>query len=292
MSRVREVSDMNHGARRREPRSHAGFTLIEVMIGLVLAAIVGGTIMSLLTGQIRYYERAAAAVNAQQNLRAASDLAASELRMAQPLDVIAAESDSVSIRFDVARGVVCDTTSSDQAVLFVYDTVPNAVVQTGVTGIAYSGPYDSAFVYADAYTGTVTSSGAGPRSTCVNNGAPGTLPPSAYRSVSGWQAAFPGPGVPPRGSTVRRYGQLTYRFAPSIFGTGFGLFRGALELAGPFDPTSSFSYVMANGTVQSSVTGPGLPNIRAVRINAIAIDDGNPHFALQRSLQLDIRFRN
>lgn len=262
-----------------------------MLIALVIAGVLGAAVISMLRSQSRFYGRNDDVIYAQQSLRAAVDLMSAELRMASPTDLLAAEADSVSLRFDLLRAVVCDSTAADEATLFVYDTVGSANLPAGFAGTAYSGPYDSAFVYADGWTGTVGSTGAGPKGTCTALGAPTTLSDDQYRTVTGWQGNFAG-GVPDRGSMVRRYGRLTYRFDTSGFSSGEALFRGTQELVSPFESGASFSYVMVDGSVQSSASGADLADVRYVRLTAVAIGEGPNTYDVRRPVQYDIALRN
>ena len=78
-------------------------------------------LISLLIGQSKFYDRTDDQMNAEQVAQATFDMLSAELRMAASGDLIAATADSVTFRFDVARGVVCDSTASDEATLYVYD---------------------------------------------------------------------------------------------------------------------------------------------------------------------------
>lgn len=265
-----------------------GFTVVEAIIGLAIAAILGGALMSLLMAQDRFYGRLDSDVAAQQNLRAAADIVSSELRMNGPDDVIAAAADSVSVRFDVFHAVVCDITSSNTVALFIYDSMPATNLAVSTAGTAYARPYQSLYDYAPGWIGS-PGTGPGARTDCMNAGAPGTAPNANYRYVTGWASGFA--GIPPRGSIVRRYRQLTYRFAPSALGNGTALYRGNQELIGPLDATSAFEYVMMNGTVQSNVASGNLGAVRVIRIIPVAIDD-DPRFDFTRLLTFDIPLRN
>ena len=136
-----------------------GFTLVEVLITVVVAGVLGGALMSLVLGQQKFYGHSDDTIVAQQNLRAAMDLMATELRMASPSDIMQARSDSVVVRFDILRAVVCDVTGADQVATFVYDSVASANLPSGFRGTAYSGAYDSAFVYGDGFTSTSSTGG-------------------------------------------------------------------------------------------------------------------------------------
>ena len=269
--------------------SAAGFTLIEVLIALVISTIVGGALLSLLVGQTRFYARNDELLSAERNIRAASDMISADLRMAAPEDLVAATPDSVSIRYDVLRGIVCDSTGADEIVGYVLDTLGTFGLTAAVQGLAFSEPYDSAFLYADGFLGTVTATGSGPKTTCVDNGAPSTLPDGYYRTVTGWQAQFG--NVPDRGSYVRSYRLLTYRFAPSVFASGTAIWRGDSELVGPVADSAAFSYVMADGTVQATVAGGALANVRSIRVSGTT-EDEDTRVDVEKSFSFDVELRN
>jgi prepilin-type N-terminal cleavage/methylation domain-containing protein len=276
----------------RHLEGESGFTLVEALITLVISGLLASALVSMLVGQSRFYERTDDQIYAEQSLRAAFDLMSAELRLGSPSDLLAAESDSVALRFDVLRAVVCDSTGADEATMMAYDTVTNAGLTGGYFGTAYSGPYEEAFEYADSFIPTETGNGSGPRATCVANGASGTGPDGAYATFTGWSGQFTN-GVPDRGSFVRFYGKLSYRFAPSTFFTsGTALWRGPQELVGPFNTGASFSYVMDDNSVQNSVSAGDFSDVRAIRVSATAIGDGANRFGVQRTLQFDVPFRN
>ena len=283
-----DISPRQCGA--RGPSSHrAGFTLIEVLIALVIATIIGGALISLLAGQSLFYAKSDQLITAERNIRAAADMVSADLRMAAPGDLVAAAPDSVSLRYDVLRGIVCDSTGADEIAGFVLDTISAFGLSNAVQGLAYREPFDSVFTYADGFLGTVTSTGSGPKTTCTDADAPTTLPSGYYRTVTGWQAAFG--DLPDKGSYVRSYRLLTYRFAPSVFASGTAIWRGSDELVGPVADSASFSYVMADGSVQATVAGGALANVRAIRVSGATVDD-DTRFEVARSFNFDVELRN
>lgn len=267
-----------------------GFTLVEVLITIIVTGVLGASLMSLVIGQQRFYTRSDNALLAQQNVRAAVDLMAAELRMASPTDIVTAANDSVVIRFDLLRGVVCDTLPGGQAYVFAYDTVGNANLSGGIQGTSYSGPYDSAFVYRDGFTPTSSTNGTA-MTTCRANGADpnSTAPASKFRLTSGWAAQF---GLTPRrGSLLRWYGTLGYSFGGSVTDPGSdAIYRDAQELVTPFESGAAFRYVMADGSIQSSVLAADLPDIREIRVVVTA--SGTGPFQVRRPIVYDIPLRN
>ncbi len=269
---------------------NSGFTLVEALIALTVTLFLGTALIGLILGQSNFYGRSDDAIAAQQNLRAAADLMASELRLAGPRDLMVATPDSVTVRFDLVRAVVCDSTGSDQVTVVVYDTATTAAITGSFRGMAYSGPLDSTFVYADGWTAAVDATGSTPEATCTGLGAPAGLPPAFYRSLSGWQGQFG--DLPDRGSAIRLYGSLTYRLGPSALGPGIAIFRDAQELVAPLGGASQLRYVMADSSEQGTVSGANLVNVRAIRLDFVAIGDGVNRYGVSRSLNYDIPLRN
>jgi hypothetical protein len=211
--------------------------------------------------------------------------------MGSPSDLLSAEADSVTLRFDIMRAIVCDTTTADAVTAFTFDRPGNANVTGGSPGTAVSGPYEEPFTYADAWLPTEASTGSGPKASCVANGAPTGLPDASYAVLTGWNSGI---GTRPEpGSLIRIYGNLRYEFAPStFFSTRTALWRGNQELIGPFENDAAFSYVMGDGTVQTSVSSGDFPNVRAIRLTAVALGDGANRYDVRRPIQIDIPFRN
>jgi hypothetical protein len=212
----------------------------------------------------RFYDRSDETIGARENLRATIDLLAAEVRQASPADFLAAASDSLTIRFDVSRAIVCDSTAPDQVALVVFDTVRAANVPSTFRGTAVSDPYDSSFTFLDGWRLPVIGKGSDPRAACEARGASAELPSSRFRAVSGWRSRYG--KLPQAGSFVRVYGRLSYRLGTSSFESGLGVWRNGQELASPFAEGSSFSYILEGGAEQSAVPVGDLGRIRAVHI--------------------------
>ncbi|MDP2471090.1 MAG: prepilin-type N-terminal cleavage/methylation domain-containing protein [Candidatus Palauibacterales bacterium] len=273
-------------------KSEAGFTIVEALITLVISGLLASAMLSLLLGQSRFYEHTDDQIWAEQSNRATFDIVSSELRMASATDLLAAESDSVAVRFDIMRAIVCDTTATDEATLMVYDTVAAWGLDGGFLGTAYSDPYEEDFEYADAFLPSTVSTGSGPKATCVANGSPSSNPDNSYAQLSGWGGNFTS-GVPDPGAMVRFYSRLSYHFAPSsFFSSRTALWRGSQELVGPYENDAAFSYLMDDGSVQSSVSSANFDQVVAIRVTATAIGDGANRYDVERDLQFDIPFRN
>lgn len=276
----------------KETSLEAGFTLVEALVAMVISGLLASAVLSLMVGQTRFYERTDDQIWAEQTNRATFDLVSSELRMASADDLLAAESDSVAVRFDIMRAIVCDSTAADVATVMVYDTVAAWGLDGGFIGTAYSDPYDEDFEYADAFLPSTVATGSGPKATCVANGSPSSPPDNSFAELSGWSSNFTN-GVPDQGGMVRFYSRLAYHFSPSaFFQSRTALWRGAQELVGPFENDAAFSYVMDDGSVQNSVASADFDEVVAIRVSVTSVGDGANRYDVERDLQFDIPFRN
>jgi prepilin-type N-terminal cleavage/methylation domain-containing protein len=244
--------------------SRAGFSLIEVVLVLALLGAVSSAAVWLFINNSRFYERSDDTIGARENLRATIDLLAAEVRGSSSADFLVAASDSMTLRFDLSRAIVCDSTAPDEVALVVFDTVRAANVPSSFRGTAISEPYDSIFTFLDGWRLPVTGKGSVPRAACERRGGSVDLPSSRFRAVTGWRSRYG--KLPPVGSFVRVYGRLSYRLGASSFESGLGVWRNGQELASPFADGSSFSYVLEGGGEQSAVPVEALGRIRAVRI--------------------------
>jgi len=277
------------------PRSGLrGFTLVEMLIALVVAGVLAGGVMTLLIRQNGFYGQNDDTIYAEQTVRGTAELVASELRMASPSDIRYAGSDSVAVRFDVSRAVVCGDDGSGTVYAYVYD-VPSAVNLPGTDrGTAVSGPTQTTFAYDDDFDGSGSVAGstaAASYTACVtaNGGTVQSADLTRYRSID-WSGT--GLAVPAEGSILRVYGTLDYSFGTSSFTNGTALWRNGQELVAPFDAGAEFQYVMQSGSVNNSVSSGSYQNVRRIRISAAAVGAGSNRYDVSRDLSFDIPLRN
>lgn len=269
-----------------------GFSLVEALIALVISGIIGAALVSLLTAQTRFYSRTDDQRAAELTAGATFDLFSSDVRGAGANDLLAAEADSVTLRFDLLRAVACDVTLLGAASLYVYDRTTTAGLTSSFVGVAASGPYEEDFEYADGWNPTPTVTGAVPKALCVLTGTPSTGALSDYLTIAGWNAKFSS-DASQAGTLVRVYGELTYKLAPSsFFTTRTALWRGTQELVGPFENGASLSYVMDDGSVQTSVSSADFDDVVAVRVTATTIGEGANRYNVSRAVNFDVSFRN
>lgn len=282
------------GSRWIQPRGDdvdrvGGFTLVEALVALAGAGILITTLGSLVVSQSRFQMRNDDAVHAEQTARALFDGMVGELRGAAPSDLLLATPDSVALRFDVLRAVVCEVSGVDAADLFVYDSVAAPNVPSSFRGVAVSGPYEPTFAYADGYRPGSSVSGA-TEAVCRTNGADlgGTAPTASFRRTNGWSAVFG--AVPERGSVVRVYGSLTYSLSKAIRPGELAVRRNGQEFATPLASGARFEFGMVDGSTVSRVATSSLKDVRDVRLVASTV--GRNRTGAGRSLVFEAALRN
>ncbi|MXW56080.1 MAG: hypothetical protein F4Z59_05185, partial [Gemmatimonadales bacterium] len=221
-------------------RRQGGFTLAEMLVALTGAGLLIGLLIGLLGSQSAFHLRNEDTIRASQIARALSDGLGAEIRAAGPADLLLATPDTVSIRVDVLRAVVCGT-GRGSIDLFVYDSIA-ANPQSGWRGTASSGPYSATWVYADGFT-PVFGVSAAAEAACRAAGADraNRMPTRWFRRTSGWSGGLAPMPVP--GSLARIYGRLTYAIHRSDSEPGTAsIRRNGQVFASPLESGSAFEY--------------------------------------------------
>lgn len=265
----------------------AGFTLVEMLVTLVLAGIVGAAVVGLLRQQHDFYQQADEISYAEEGTRAMAELLPRELRMASPEDIVRATSDEVTVRTPIWEGVACAAPVGSDLDVYVYHDPTTSVSGSGTY---YRRADQPSYAYQDGWTPTVSSTGSTPEATCTSAGAPSGGANDRYVRLD-WSGA-PGSWQVTPGTVIRVYGELTYSLEPTQFwqGQGLSLWREGQELVGPLSGNASFAYVMADG---SQTGAPGtLTDIRQIVVDATALGDPGARHQVHRDLTYDLAIRN
>lgn len=270
----------------RGPGAERGFTLVEILVAMVVASILAGSVVMLLVRQNDFYGQNDETIFAEQSARAVADLISSELRMASPGDIEAADDTRLELGFDVLQAIVCGTSGSD-VYLYLYQQTDNANLPTG-RGTTFSNPYSSSWAPAyDGFDGSGSQSSTA-RTECEDAGAPDTGSEDQYRT-----ADWSGKTLPDQGAVVRVFGTLTYSIDASTFSDGLAIERNGQELVSPFAPGARFVFFDDAGAALSTpVSSSELADIRRVRLEATATGDGADRWSVEHDLQIDIPLRN
>lgn len=249
-------------------RSRRGFTLIELMIGMVIFAVVGGLFTQLLLTQGRFFDKQGAGNSARNVSRASLNRIVSDLRMIEATGgVLAASPTSLTLRVPFALGVVCGTDSSSTAIsiLPVDSVVYNA---PGFFGYAWRSATTGAYTYIENPSGQTKNAG---KDMC------GTV---GITTLASGLAARLTPVVigSALGTPVFLYRRLRYEFKPSTAVPGkVGLYRTIIfpdltetteELVAPFSSTARYRFFVVSDNVNAYDSPPAvLSDMRGVELH-------------------------
>ncbi len=246
-----------------------GVTLVELLVAVTIASILGSALMTLMLSMNRFEEQQEGLRSARRVGRGAVNVMLDEMRMVDPeWGIESASATSVTVRVPYALGLTCSSTSTVQTLLLLpADSV--ALVQPGLSGFAYrssSGamtPVTTSLTV--AWPGTVPSA-------CGSAGiqsipAPTSAPNAKTRPVTLTGSGFT---VLTAGTPVMLYRRTRFYFGASAQSGLSGrtaLWRDELddasnaqELAGPFDAAAAFRFYNLDATT-AQTSAPALTNI-------------------------------
>jgi prepilin-type N-terminal cleavage/methylation domain-containing protein len=253
---------------RGRRRAHRGYTLVELLVGIVIFAIIGASLTKLLTTQGRFFDKEGMDHAARNVSRGSLNRVVSDFRMIETSDgVIAASSSSLTVRVPYAIGVVCAASGGSTHIsLLPVDSVMYNL--PGAFGYAWRNPNTGAYSYTEPAT---TSAGTLAVCTGVN----------ITTIVPGGQVVKVTPVVPvgaTLGTPVFFYRKVRYEFKASTAVPGLlGLYRTVVlqsgaelseELVAPFAATAGYKFfVVGNGTTAQAAPPALLSDIRGIELH-------------------------
>lgn len=250
--------------------SRRGFTLLELLVGVVIFAIIGALLTKLLSTQGRFFDKQGMANSARNVSRGSLNRLVSDFRMIETSGgVIAATPTSLTLRVPFAIGVVCAPHAAGGtavSMLPVDSVIYNA---PGFYGYAWRNAVTGAYTYVENQAAHDKTMG---QNTC-NNVAITTL-------AGGGRAARITPQVAGSslGTPVFLYRRIRYEFKASTAVPGkTGLFRTIIfpdgaeqgeELVAPFASTARFRFFVTSDNANAFDNPPGdLTTIRGIELN-------------------------
>lgn len=252
----------NHMSPRR------GFTLLELLVGMVIFAIIGALFTKLLTTQGRFFDKQGMANSARNVSRGSLNRLVSDFRMIETSGgVIAASATSLTLRVPFAIGVVCSSNS-----------VSTAVSMLPVDSVIYNAPGFYGFAWRNAVTGVYTyveNPAAQDKTTgqnACNTAAITTLPQGRAARITPIVAGSS------LGTPVFLYRRIRYEFKGSTAVPGkVGLYRTIIfpggseqteELVAPFASTARYRFfVTGNNSTAYDNPPADLKTIRGIELN-------------------------
>ena len=265
--------------RSARDRARPGFSLAEVIVGLVILAIVAVLFTRLIVSQARFFDRQATSNAARNVSRGSLNRVVSDLRMVEAEGgVLAATTTSVTVRVPYAMGVVCLTSGSPLAtevsLLPVDSVMYNAL---GFYGYGWRDNATGNFTYVEsgAAVGAKNIAGActSNQITTVTNGIRVSLTPGL-------------PAAATLGTPILLFRRIRYEFLPSVLVPGStGLFRTVIyqngsttseELAAPFASTASFAFFTIESQTAQTSPPADLTTLRGFELHFDGMSERTP----------------
>ena len=245
-----------------------GFTLAELLVGMVIMGIIGVALSTLIVSQSRFYDNQAQRRRARFVSRAAVNAALSDLRMVEATGgVVSATPTQVVVRVPYAMGIACGHNGVAWETLALFPVDSTVYANAGYSGYAWR---DSLGNYTYVEAGTSLSGGGAAICAAANVT---VLPQGQVEQVG---PALPAaiPVVTEVGTPVMLLQRMIYEFKASVAMPGrTALWRTIVatgqtdELVAPFDTSAKFRFFVVNSdTAQSAVPAP-VTNIRGFELN-------------------------
>lgn len=258
-----------------------GMSLVELLVAMTVAAIIGSSLVAMLLNQSRFSERLTAQRDSRAAARSPVALLGAELRMVDPeWGIESATTTVVRLRIPYAMGFFCGVGGGNYHVqLLPVDATLYA--QGGHSGFAVRGS-------SGAYTWNAsTTRGTGTASVCTN------AVPAITLLTGGTMATVPDPGgTPPQpGTPVIFARRIEYSYGTSGVTGLRALFRRALdeagnpaaqEIGGPYTDAAgaSFAFFTRAAPTTSTTTAPTpLTDLVGLRIGLTGRAERNPRMS-------------
>jgi prepilin-type N-terminal cleavage/methylation domain-containing protein len=263
--------------------SRRGFTLIELMISMIVAVVVGAALVRMTIAQARFMDQQEAWRSARSVSRSGINRLISDIRVVEAVggvEAAVAGGQDFTLRVPYAFGILCRVVANITTVsLLPVDSAMYAA--PGYSGFAWRKNLTGVYTYVagtalPVQPGTVADctaalpAGFGITTVASINGSP---PGEVVNLTSGAGLLAP-PAGPDVGSIVFLYRRVRYEFKNSVAVPGrIGLWRTTLgiggtteEIAAPFAATARVNfYVLNNATAQAAVPA-SLSDIRGLEL--------------------------
>jgi prepilin-type N-terminal cleavage/methylation domain-containing protein len=269
---------------KKRSLARQGFTLIELMLSMIIAAVVGAALIRMSLAQARFMDQQEAWRSARSVARGGINRLVSDLRAVEATNGVAAAAaggQDFTIRVPYAFGVLCFSTGTVHTVaLLPVDSSMYAA--SGFSGFAVR---DKAGNY-NYQTAGASLSGVGNLALCTAAPYPLLNLPAINGSPAGQVIELHSGaiGIPDPGSIVFLFRRIHYEFKNSTALPGrTGLFRTMVdggappeEIATPFDNTARVNfYVLNAGVAQAAVPGL-LGDIRGLELVLNGMSERTP----------------
>ena len=264
---------MSARATRLKRLRRSGFSLLELLVAMVVTAVLGMALVRTMMFSNRYVNRLEYGREARGTVRAALNLASSELRMVSAnTGIETATVTSLTLRVPFRVGLACTSTAGIPGVLVATFMPADTSIAGSSLGYNGFGHLQSTGEY--AYVNSSFTPTTGANSSCTLPPASLSLVPgSAVLVTTGVSLATPiAPATP-----VILWRRVRYAFAPSVVNPGRTAFwrhqldnNNAIilseELAAPLHERSRFGFFINNDRVSSDTLPTALADLRGIEL--------------------------
>ncbi len=265
--------------KRTDHSSRRGYSLVEVMVGLVLLALVAILFTRLLVSQAKFFDKQSASNAARNVSRGPLNRVISDLRMVEAEGgVIAATTTAVTVRVPYAIGVLCETTASPAATEITLLPVDSVMYNAeGFYGYAWRDNATGHYTYiesgASVHPKNVVSACTDHQITNLTGGARVSLNP-------------PLPAAATLGTPILLFRRIKYEFKASALVSGtVGLWRTVIfqdgstrseELAAPFANTAKFGFYTIDSQTAAANPPADLSTLRGFELHMDGMSEKVP----------------
>lgn len=300
--------------RPRARPERAGFTLVEMIIGMALLSVLCAVVLAMVTSQTRYVSKINTDVQLLDQVRAANELIGSEVADLPRGAVRYARRDSIAYELPIAWGVICGPMNRQlvQAPPTKAVVIPDSVqaIQFEPMATALGSPTPEGFALAfngvdftyhpvanwselkltqDDLAGNACLDAIPLKGVPVPKVPKGQVPPPppANVQITAAEEYYRSPALvriagiaPAERSLIFAYMKVSYFLKPNG-DNGVALYRatagGSQKLAWPFSSSAGFTYRLADNSTSFTVPSASVPLIRAVRVDLPATRAARNH---------------
>lgn len=289
---------MKHRMCARPGRMYArpGISLVEIIVALTLASVLGATATSAFVTQSKFFDAQEKADFARGVSRSALTVIMSELRMLeQGGGIVSASTSQITVRAPYALGIVCGT--AEELTISRLPTDDEMLSNAEFSGLAFRSRATGSYTY-------VENSGLKPTPDKDGEAVCDAAGVSVYEDKKGpdgkaLQGPLPSP-LPEVGEPIFLYQIVTYEFRNSVSVPGrLALWRSTAtgepeELAAPFDTTAGFRFYAADAATSQSTVPGALHTITGIELLLDGVSERPDHDGSHRSVPLStsVFFKN
>jgi type II secretory pathway pseudopilin PulG len=275
-----------------------GVSLVEVVVALTLASVLGATATGAFVTQSRFFDAQEKVGLARGVSRGAMNMIVTELRMLeQENGLVSATPTRITVRAPYALGVVCGNTMQLTISRLPADPSVLSGAETGHSGYAYRDPATGRYTYVEggappSKNGAAICASAG---IAIYTDGGGSLDGEAMQLGS-----VPSP-APVIGTPVLLYQRITYEFRSSVTVPGrIALWRLIEktgvdeEIVAPFDTTAGFRFYINDGPAPQATVPGVLQTITGIELQLDGLSERPEHDGSHRSVPLStsVFFKN